>query len=622
MKERQSVNYIYFGILFLILSVLHIYHVFLIESATGLYRFFYTIYSLGQCAIEVGILIVVGHFLGGRFPKIFKTIFVISTFLLLLVHLIDFPLVRIMGMTIWYVLDWIRAESFENFVEMLLATHVSITSWMLAGLAVLLIPLFGIMLFRLTDKLSRRRPIFFSHSVVGMSLFSVILFLSMFDFKTNAIASPDDDAHFLKALPWKTTFFSSSHPQLKVGLLPLEPTEKNYLSQLRGLDLKAAKKPNIFLFVAESLREDFLTPSVAPALSKFKEENISFEHSIAAANGTHLSWFSIFHSVYPFYWEKRKPKEWQSGSLPLQILKKAGYQVHVYSASRLKYYQMDERLFGKGLSLADSLEIFGEGEERENHENDAECMATLTQDIASNPEGNVFLVFLESTHFGYSWPHQETLHPAPLTMDYLNLTYSNGQIEGIRNRYRNAIHFIDGLFGEFVQKLKSIPGGNESVVVFTGDHGEEFFEQGRIFHASNLSTMQTHVPLYFRLGTAQPRLQRQIASHLDIFPTILDHVLGHPYFESWFDGESVLRPSKKNFAVSTRYNASRSPFEFLIHTGNDQLIARFEDPYHIFKSQTLEIISRRDVNDQPLDFELKQIQNDFKTPLEMLFRKD
>ena len=49
MKERQPVNYIYFGFLFLIISVLHIYHVFLIESATGLHRFFYSIHALGQC---------------------------------------------------------------------------------------------------------------------------------------------------------------------------------------------------------------------------------------------------------------------------------------------------------------------------------------------------------------------------------------------------------------------------------------------------------------------------------------------------------------------------------------------------------------------------------------------
>ncbi len=155
------------------------------------------------------------------------------------------------------------------------------------------------------------------------------------------------------------------------------------------------------------------------------------------------------------------------------------------------------------------------------------------------------------------------------------------------------------------------------MVVFTGDHGEEFFEQQHVFHASNLSSMQIHVPLYFRLGTAVA--SRDMASHLDIFPTILDHVLGHPHFASWFDGESILRPSKKNFTVATRYNGCRSPFEFLIHTGKEHFIARFNKKGAIFKSRALEIISHRDEEDQPLDVHLDQIKNNFKLPLEMLF---
>ena len=166
-----------------------------------------------------------------------------------------------------------------------------------------------------------------------------------------------------------------------------------------------------------------------------------------------------------------------------------------------------------------------------------------------------------------------------------------------------------------MKKLESLPGGEDAVVVFTGDYGEEFFEQEHIFHASNLSSMQIHVPLYFRLG-AHRNNPRQMASHLDIFPTILDHVLGHPHFASWFDGESILRPAKKNFALATRYNGSRSPCEFLIHTGKEHLIARFNKK----NVSALEIISHRDDKDQPLEIKLDQIESNFKLPLEMLFK--
>lgn len=617
MKEHQSINYIYFGILFLLLSILHVYHVFLIENATGLHRIFYSIYALGQCVIEVLILMAIGHFFS-RISKTLSTVFIMATFLLFLTHLIDFPLVRIMGMSFWYALDMMLAESLGNFIELLYATHTPMIYWVLAGFAAVLIPILGVVFFRGTHKLSQIKPIYFSKSIVGMSLFAAVFFLSIFDIKIGKVAAPTQTAHFLEALPWKTTLFPPAPSQLEIGQLPQKPSENDCLSYLKTVDFKAAKKPNIFLFIAESLREDFLTPETAPALALFRESNIAFPQAFSAANATQQSWFSIFHSVYPFYWENRQPQQWKSGSLPLQILKKAGYKLHVYSASRLQFYHMDERLFGQDTSLADTLQVFGLGEERENHENDTECIATLIEDLPSHGEGNVFIVFLESTHFGYSWPLQESLVQAP-DLDYLSLTCSNDQIEGVKNRYRNAIHFIDGLFGQFLKKLESLPGGEDAVVVFTGDHGEEFFEQQHVFHASNLSTMQIHVPLYFRLG-AHRNNPRQMASHLDIFPTILNHVLGHPHFASWFDGESILRPSKKNFALATRYNGSRSPCEFLIHTGKEHLIARFNKKDAIFKSSALEIISHRDEEDHLLDIQLDQIKNNFKLPLEMLFK--
>lgn len=618
MKERQPVNYVYFGFLFLFLSILHVYHVFLIQNSTGLNQFYYVVYALGQCAIEVLLLMGISHVLS-RISHKLSLVFIMATFLLFLAHLIDFPLVRILGMSFWDGLDMMLGESLENFVELLYATHIPISYWVLAGFGAVVTLVLGVVVFRTTQKLSQKKPIYFSKSVVGTALFSAVFFLLAFDVKVGKIAAPAHAVRFLEALPWKTTLLPPTPSELQIGKLLNKSSENEYLSYLQTMNLKGTKKPNIFLFVAESLREDFITPEVAPALSSFRESNVSFPQAFAAANATQYSWFSIFHSIYPFHWEHRDPKAWKSGSLPLQILKKAGYKVHVYSASRLQYYHMDERLFGKELALVDTFDMFDQDEE--NHKNDSACMRALMDDLAATPEGHLFIVFLESTHFGYSWPHQETLVPAP-ELNYLSLTCSNDPIEGVKNRYRNAIHFIDGLFGQFLNKLAATSGGEEAVVVFTGDHGEEFLEHEHVFHISNLSPMQIHVPLYFRLGTAMAP-SRGIASHLDIFPTILDHVLGHPHFAScfasWFDGESILRPSKKKFAIATRYNGNRSPFEFLLHTGKEQLVARFKQQSSIFKSQALEIISHRDEKNETVDVHLDRIKQQFKTPLEMLF---
>lgn len=623
MKKKSSVNYFYFGFIFLVLSCLHVYHVLLLEKGSLYDRFFYGVYALGQSLLEVSILAVIDHYIR-NWHRAFKSVFVVLTFLLLTVHIIDFPLLRIMGMTVWYGLDFVRELSFDSFVEMLKASNVAISSWIIGGVVALVIPVLGVLFYRFTERLTQRMQRNLSPVFVKAGLFSAALLLLVFDFTSDRMMKPREERDFANTLPWKSTFFASGRPALKVGhKMVAKPSERQFLRKLEANDLNAAKKPNIFLFIVESIRGDYITPEIAPTLSQFKRDNISFTHSLAAANGTTLSWFSIFHSVYPFYWDARTPKKWQSGSLPLQILKKAGYQIRLYSSSRLQYYQMNERIFGKNDQLADSIKLFGEEGGKENHLLDAACIQAVIDDLETYKKGNVFIIFLESTHFGYSWPEHKTLSlkPMPSAVDFLGITYSYDPVEGIKNRYKNAIHYIDTLFASFFDKLSEQSGGKEAVVVVTGDHGEEFFEEGRIFHASHLSPMQTEVPIYYKLGlrTASRLEDQKLTSHLDIFPTILHHVLGKDTFESWFDGESILRPRVKNFAISTRFNTTRAPYEFLIHTGKKQLVAQLGNRSNVLKSNSLEILAHRDENGESLELEMDQVQSDFKEAFESLF---
>lgn len=610
MNGRFRVNYVYFGIFFFFIAFVHIFQLFLIDHATFLHRSFYIIYALGQCLMETGVLLLLANYFAGR-------LFIVFTFLLLLIHAIDFPLIRIMDMTVWYAIDFVRAESYTNFIEMLRASNVSMTSWVIAGVAALTIPLIGIGFFYLTDRLSKKRPLYLSNSTAVFSLFSVLLFITIFDFKTYVFTPPATDTKFLKALPWKTTLFSIPNPHWKLrSPLAAKSSESNYLLELSQRQFLAQKKPNIFLFIAESIREDFITPQITPHLAQFQKECAYYKNAISGANATQFSWFSIFHSVYPLHWESRRPTAWKSGSPSLQILKKLGYKIHLFSSARLEYYQMNELLFGTDRSLADSYHVFAEDHEKKIYENDTACIDSLL-DHLDESEGNLYLVFLDSTHFDYSWPEADSLVPAPDKIDYLSVACTLG-IEDVKSRYINALHFIDSLMGRFFKKLETLEMGKEAVIVMTGDHGEEFLEQGNIFHASSLSSMQTRVPLLCRFGSKAP-INQEMASHVDIFPSILHHLLGHADFSDWFDGESLLQPRQKNFVVSTRYNASRAPYEFLIHNGHQQLIARFDNPRQIFKSRNLHLVSLRDRFDRLIEINSAEVDHEFKAAFKTLF---
>jgi glucan phosphoethanolaminetransferase (alkaline phosphatase superfamily) len=617
MQRRHRLNYFYFGTLFVLLALLHIFHVLLVEQGSDANRAFYIIYAVGQCLFEVGALVLIGAWVAEKFPRYAKGLFIVGTLVLFLIHLIDFPLMRIMDMSIWYSMSFIYAESFDNFIEMLKASHIQLMTWMMMAVGLLVLALIGIFLFRVADRFSAKRPIYFSYGTAALFALAVIAALSFFDYRTSPIAAACEDGKFLKTLPWKTTLFPTAYPKLNLqASFPKKPDEGWYQSELGTIDIQTARRPNIYLFVAESIREDFITPETAPTLTQFRANEISFSCAVSGANATNKSWFSLFHSVYTFFWGDRQPKSWSKGSLPLQLFKKAGYKIHLLSASRLNFYQMNTIIFGKNQALADNYKIFADEKVLENHEYDAQCIDSLINTMQTAEEGHLFVIFFEGTHFDYSWPSSLQLPARPIAkaIDYLRITYSKEDLEGIKNRYRHAIYHIDEQFNRFLTALKSHPRQEEAVIVFTSDHGEEFFEEGRIFHASNLNCAQTRVPLYYRLPSK--KALTTLTSHLDIFPTLLDHVLGE--VPPWFDGESILRERQKPFTITARFNASRTPYEFLITTENELLLARFDNRTDIRNSRALEIISRKDQKETKLDSSLKEIQSRYRPILESL----
>ncbi len=396
---------------------------------------------------------------------------------------------------------------------------------------------------------------------------------------------------------------------------------------LAAVDILAAtpltKRPNIYLFVIESLRADFINPEGAPHLSQFRDDHIHYDASHSNANGTHPSWFSIFHSQFSLFWKKYKTEKWAMGSPPLDLLRKWGYKVRIYTSAQLGYYGMEKVLFGQNLQLIDSYQTFHHGTSKQPWETDAEAVETLQKDLAENPElreGQVCIVFWDSTHFDYSWPKHKTAQFSPFAKEfaYFNAIQSKKNIGLIKNRYRNAVHYVDSLFGQFWQNL---PNKEESIVVVTGDHAEEFFEHGHLFHNSHLVDEQTHIPLFFKLGTTKQTPPRSIACPMDIFPTIIDAISGQtlPFAE----GQSLLRPSSWPYALIARFNGGRTPYEFCIHNGRNKLIAQF-DSSPIFTSQELKIRSLSTCKDKAADCALNVeswIEKEFPGALDRLFGK-
>jgi hypothetical protein len=330
--------------------------------------------------------------------------------------------------------------------------------------------------------------------------------------------------------------------------------------------------PDVFVFVLESVRGDYLTQENAPHLARFSADCLKFRDSIASGNATQMSWFSLLTADEPLYFAMmaHRPHLW--GSIPLRLLRDTGYEIHVLSSTYLNYNDIDRIAFGPGLELVNSVFDARQMTGMERPDRDRETTQRLLRALPEKRGGRIFFVFYDSTHHDYYWPSD---YPAPFQpfateWKYFDFNTSPAQLPGIKNRYRNALHFIDSLFGTFMKQMKATGRYEDAVVFAVGDHGEEFLEHGKFVHASELWREQIHIPFLLKLPTGvRPEgletLSKLTASHVDFLPILLD-CLRIPLVTNLFDGQSLFR-KRSDFVVTAADNGGRDPYRFCLSGG-------------------------------------------------------
>lgn len=619
-KNYIKVNYTFFGIFLLIGLIFGTLNVLTIKDAPLHTRTFFLIYAYCQSILCVCTIALMTAALKKILPKIFFYLFVGLSFIFFLIPVIDFAVFKIVDITFWEGLDFALDENLENFIEMLHTTGIPLFVWIIIGIIALFLPIIGALLYKLCDKISniKKLPLHKEHFI--QLFFCIPLAIFIWDFKAAPTINPDLYDEFTRTLPWKFTFVQ---PKTWIVESPLElkkpKSEKEILTTIENLDLKVEKKPNIYIFVIESLRNDFITEDIAPTLYKFKKDNINFERSLSNANATHQSWFSLFYSNFPYLWKYYKDTNWQSGATSLYILKKMGYDINVYSAPELKYYCMKEILFGENLNLTKSFKLFPHYHPKEACDSDIEAINEVEKNLKADK--NIYITFFDSTHFLYSWPKNFKTKFTPYADADCFPSVDN--VELIKNRYKNAINFTDSLINSFFIKLKEKNLWDDSIIIIVGDHGEEFYEQGNLFHASRLSAEQTNVPIYLKLGKNIRKIpERKLICHMDVFPSIFDYIFGKNNFEEILNGESIFLESKFPFVITTRYNASRSPYEFFIHSENEKLTMRFKKKKQIFQNQHVQILSFKDKDDKNINVSSKkEVLKSFQKAFDRIFKK-
>jgi arylsulfatase A-like enzyme len=91
--------------------------------------------------------------------------------------------------------------------------------------------------------------------------------------------------------------------------------------------------------------------------------------------------------------------------------------------------------------------------------------------------------------------------------------------------YRGEIEYLDASFAKLIEKLRELGLYEDTLIVLTADHGEEFQEHGGFWHGLTLYDEQVQVPLLVKWAGDGARPQGDPEGHLvgllDVAPTIL-----------------------------------------------------------------------------------------------------
>lgn len=112
-------------------------------------------------------------------------------------------------------------------------------------------------------------------------------------------------------------------------------------------------------------------------------------------------------------------------------------------------------------------------------------------------------------------------------------------VEEIIPSYDASIRFADEAIGIFIEALKELREFDDTLIIITADHGDNLLRKGSFIGHGGLYQDVLHVPLIMRGPHVEKGRFKQLVSHLDIFPTILEMTKSDAKFEG--EGKSLTR---------------------------------------------------------------------------------
>jgi arylsulfatase A-like enzyme len=293
-----------------------------------------------------------------------------------------------------------------------------------------------------------------------------------------------------------------------------------------GGDLGA--RPNVVLYVVDCLRADHVGAygyprPTTPHLDALAEESVLLENLSACAPWTKPSTGCLFTSLLPTAHRARTLDD----ALPLEhttlaeVLQGAGYQTLAWVANPV--IEPGLFRFGQGFDRWVDVRSYTERQVVGVNVNAIEPdAAQITEAVLPWLEARReerFFLYLHSLDLHYEY------RPRAPFAGTLVSEQSTG-LDRDRELYDSELAYNDDEIGELVAALKAHDLYDDTLILVTSDHGEEFGEHGSSRHGKTLYEDLLHIPGIVKLPGSRSAGQRSaaLASNLDLAPTILDAV--------------------------------------------------------------------------------------------------
>jgi arylsulfatase A-like enzyme len=324
------------------------------------------------------------------------------------------------------------------------------------------------------------------------------------------------------------------------------------LARLRSFRLKM----NVIVIVVDTLRADKLGcqggwQELTPNIDAFAKEAVVFENAFSHAPWTLPSMASLYTSQLPV-------QHGAGGKLgKFKVLEPgASTLAEVFRRNGASTGAVTNVLFlGQRFGMTQGFDDVDEALGRDNRTGRRAGGTTeaAIQWIEENTPGRFFLlVHYFDPHLTYDPPGKWRMRFAKdvpggesfgtakemAALRKGERELDEAQIPHLERLYNAEIAYTDFQVGRLLDELEKMGLSDDTLVILTSDHGEEFLDHGGFEHGHSLFNELLHVPLIVRIPGGGGSRVASVVRLIDVAPTICDLVGIDPPSSFW--GRSLL----------------------------------------------------------------------------------